>query len=630
SWTVEDTLFIVVLQLRVFGETAGTEFGNAALLKQLQHRDGKKQGLNYFNDLLFKNDPKSPTTINPADGDFHSQKLGKVNPRSIAIPDDAKKVAEKVAALDAARWAVLRSLGFRKQMSNALLVSAEKSATGHPLLSGGPQVGHAIPSFFLDVDVHAPGVDFRGPAVPGTNALIPLGRGTDYAWTLTTGYSDAVDTRAELLCDPKGKKPTVDSEGYMFKGKCRTMTKRDETFDINPQPTDPGPPRDSETHTFYRTVHGPVFERAKVNGKPVAFVKHRFFWKKEIDSLPSFYDWNTGVDSIADFKKAASKFTMSFNSFYVDSEHIGYFHVGQYPQRPKGMSSKLPTWGTGQWEWKGRRPYRLQPHIVDPGQGWASNWNNKPARHWNNEDGFKWGRIQRMQLLSDQMHNLLDHGKATLSDIADVLRTVATQDARGVYLAPSMLRMAKMKGAGLDYNDALKTVRAWHNSGAHRLNQDGDETMDEGKALAIFDAWYRELTLRVFFDELGQDGFDIMDSLDAPIVNFHPKSGGGFWFDFSSYLRNLFDARTRNARFSRNYCDDKRTGRKKESCAKQVRDSLKEALAGLKASQGDDMDSWTVPAENIEFSKQGYGSATIPWQNRGSENHLVEVLSDAP
>jgi acyl-homoserine lactone acylase PvdQ len=630
-WSVEDTLYIVVLQLRVFGETAGTELKNAAVLQHLRHRDGKKAGTKLYHDLLFNNDPKSPTTLSPKDADFFTQNLGKVDPSSVAIPDHAVKVASKAAAREAVRWKVLESMGFRKQISNALVVSGRKSATGHPLLSGGPQVGHAIPSFFMDVDVHAPGIDFRGPAVPGTNALIPLGRGTDYAWTLTTGYSDAVDTRAELLCDPAGGDPTIHSNGYMFKGKCKKMSSRTETFDINPQPTDPGPPRSSETRTFYRTQHGPVFQRGTVGGKPVAFVKQRFFWKKEIDSLPSFYKWNTGVHSIADFKRAASKFTMSFNSFYADSNHIGYFHVGEYPLRRKGMSVTLPTWGTGAWEWKGRRPYRLQPKIVNPGQGWLSNWNNKPARHWDNQDGFKWGRIQRMQLLSDQMHKLLDHGKAKLSDIADVLRTVATQDARGVYLAPAMVRLATKgkKHPSANFSSALDTITSWHRAGAHRSNKDHNDTMDEGPSLAIFDAWYNKLVHRVFDDEIGIKGYDLLAAVDAKIVDFHPTTGGGFWFDFSSYLRNIFDPHTRKQRFDRNPCDNSKT-KGKESCALDVSKALSDALAQLKKEQGSEMSKWTEPAENIQFSEQGAGSASIPWQNRGSENHLVEVLSDAP
>jgi hypothetical protein len=46
------------------------------------------------------------------------------------------------------------------------------------------------------------------------------------------------------------------------------------------------------------------------------------------------------------------------------------------------------------------------------------------------------------------------------------------------------------------------------------------------------------------------------------------------------------------------------------------------------------MSAWTMPAENISFTDNA-NSATagsvddIPWQNRGSENHIVEILDDA-
>jgi acyl-homoserine lactone acylase PvdQ len=631
EWSNLDTLFIAVLQLRVFGETAGTELQNAGFLSHLQEKHGRKKGLAIYDELLFQNDPRAAVSVAKSDADFKTQPLGEINWKAVAIPDKAEAMARRLAREERAHADFLESLGFKKQASNALLVSADKSATGNPLLLGAPQVGHALPSFFMDLDVHAPGIDFRGPAVPGASALIPLGRGADYAWSLTTGYSDAVDVRAEKLCDPAGGEATKDSNGYMFKGECREMESRTETIEINPPATDPGPPS-SEDVTIYRTVHGPVFDRGSVDGKPVAFVKERFFWMKELDSLPSFYRWNTGIDSLEDFAAAAKDFTMSFNSFYADSENIAYFHVGEYPIRAKGVHPSLPTWGTGRWEWKGRRSYATQPKIVNPDQGWVANWNNKPAQSWDNMDGFKWGPLHRVQLLIDQMHALLDDGRATLSDLADVIRVAATQDARGVYLAPQMLRKAsKAPEAPENYLQAVEIVRTWVEGGAHRRNADRDDTMDEGAALAIYDTWYDILAHRVFDDEIGEDGYALM--ADAPIVNYQPSGGGGFWFDFSSYLRNIFTRRTRLARFDRNYCNDIGTP-EKETCLRVIQDALTAALAKLTEEQGEDMSAWTTPAENLSFTDNA-NSATagsvddIPWQNRGTENHLVEVLSDA-
>lgn len=440
EWTATDTLFLAILQLRVFGETAGDELQNAGLYAHLTEKLGARLGPQVFEDLLRRNDPRSPTSITASDGRFPSQDLGRTKRASFAIPEDAVALAQETLAAERAREEMLETLGFKTPASNALVVSAAESKTGNPLQLGAPQVGYTAPSFFVDVAVHVPteGVHFRGPAVPGASALIPLGRGADYAWSLTTGYSDAVDTRVELLCDPAGGEATQDSNGYIFKAECREMESRDEMFVVKPSAGSVGPPG-VETRTFYRTVHGPVFARGVVDGKPVAFVKERFFWMRELDSIPQFYRWNVKTQSIEDFQAAASKFTMSFNTVYADHKDIGYFHVGYYPRRARGVHPALPVWGTGKWEWRGRIPFKVHPKTINPPQGWAANWNNKPAVGWDNYDGIKWGPIQRVELLQRQMRALTrGPRKAVLSDLVDVIRVAATQDARAVFLGPKM------------------------------------------------------------------------------------------------------------------------------------------------------------------------------------------------
>ena len=625
AWTPTDTLFVAILQLRVFGETAGSELDNAGLYGHLVKKLGKKLGPKVYEDLLRRNDPRSATSITPSQGRFPSQNLGKTNPRSFAIPDNAEELARTTSREQKRYRDFLASMGFRAPASNALLVSARESASGNPLQIGAPQVGYAVPSFFWDVDVHVSGKEeahFRGPAVPGASALVPLGRGPDYAWTLTTGYSDAVDTKAELLCDPEGGEPTTDSTGYMFKGKCRAMKERTEMFVVKPSAGSPGPPA-VEERTFHRTIHGPVFARSDVDGKPVAFVKQRFFWKREVDSIPQFYKWNTQVESIEDFQAAAGKFTMSFNTFYADHKDVGYSHVGFYPKRPKGYHPSLPTWGTGQWEWGRRIPFSRHPKVVNPAQGWVANWNNKPAKAWDNYDGIKWGPIHRVQLLQDEMHRYIDgKGKAELSDIVDVIRQAATRDARGVYLGPHMVRMGTAsKDAKADA--ALNLVRKWIRAGAQRLNRDwksGDLSEDNGPPAVIFDAWYDGLVHAIFDDEIGADAYDLVGT---------PVTDQDMWHDFSSYVLNAFKKKSARS-YARNYCDDMGTPRK-ESCRDQVVKALDAALAALKEAQGDDMSAWTTDAWMISFGSLGLGSVPdIPWQNRGTHNHAVEILRKAP
>jgi acyl-homoserine lactone acylase PvdQ len=628
DWEVADTLFLVVLQLRVFGETAGFELENAAVYQHLVDRLGPDLGPEVFEDLMRRDDPRSPTTIPASEGRFPSQDLGPVDPDSVALPDDPGAVAARAAAEMALRQRVLGSIGFpTAPTSNALLVAAEESTTGNPLQLGAPQVGYAVPAFFIHVDVHAPGVDFYGPAVPGASALIPLGRGADYAWSLTTGFSDAVDVRAELLCEPDGGEPTVDSEHYLFEGECRAMDSRQETFVVKPPPVDPGPPQVVQ-RTIHRTVHGPVFDRGTVGGRPVAFVKERFFWMKEIDSVPSFLRWNTQVDTIEDFADAARDFTMSFNAFYADAQHIGYFHVGHYPRRPDGMSPLLPTWGTGEWEWSGRFPFIKHPQVVDPDRGWLANWNNKPAEDWANFDDFGWGPTQRVLLLHRLMGELLEGpGQASLSDVVDVIRIAATQDVRGAALGPRMVAWASTADGSDAFLQALQKVRTWIGAGAHRRNADRDDDMDRGAALATFDAWYDALVHRVFDDELGGGFYDLVGGR-LPVSDYNPAGGSSFFFDFSNYLANLFQASAREE-LALDYCDDSATA-ETETCRRMVVKSLRQAVQFLQQEQGPDVSAWSTPAENLVFQEQGAGSVDpIPWQNRGTHNHAVEILSDA-
>jgi len=638
-WSANDTLFLVILQLRLFGETAGAELENAGFYAHLQSALGKKLGAKVYNDFLFQNERKAPTTITASEGKFPSQKPGKINKKSFAVPDKAPQEAEQQQQSEELREQTIRSLGIPTgAMSNSLTVAGAESDSGNPMQFGAPQVGYANPAFFVDVDVHVPSsnVHYRGPAVPGASTLIPLGRGADFAWTLTTGFSDAVDVKIEKLCAEGGGEVTQDAESYMHKGKCLAMNKRTETFTVKATTpaAGPGSPPRTEERTFYRTVHGPVFQRGTVNGKPVAFVRDRYFWQQELDSVAAFYKWNTQVRSIKDFEKAAREFSMNFNAFYADSTDIGWFHVGYLPTRPKGMHPSLPTWGTGKWEFKKRYPWKKQPKVINPEQGWIANWNNKPAVGWRNTDhccGGKWGAIQRVSLLQDQMHTLLDgSGKAELSDLADVIRTAATQDTRGVYLGPTMTEWAAELAAGDEkLNAALGAVQTWINEGAHRYNKDGDDQMDNGATLALFDEWYETVVKKVYVDELGDEGFGL---LRTPVTDYFPNttsSGSSFFFDFSSYLKTVFDPKAKK-KLALDYCDDRSTGDVKETCAEVVANAFKTAYDALVVAQGADMATWTTPAENIVFQELGAGGVDpIPWQNRGTHNHIAEILEDA-
>ena len=612
DWSPLDTAALAIFQLRSFGGESGEELQRAANLKRLQSRHGKETGAAIFEDLLFLNDPNAYPSIPSSEGTFPSADHGAdVNPRSIAVPDDARQLARR---LTSARK-IPAAVELAAPSSNMIAVAPGESSTGNSLEWGGPQVGYSVPQFFIEIDVHSPSFDFRGPALPGASLFVPLGRGPDFAWSLTTGASNVIDTRVERLCAKDGRKVTKRSAYYSYGGKCLAMTKRVEVIKTK---TDAG--MTEKKVKIFRTVHGPVVARSTVNGKPVAIAQQRSYWKRELDFIITAQRLaSKTMDSVEEFAEAMSLASVSFNTVYADETDIGYWHVGRYPDRAEGASTLLPVWGDKKWNWEGFMAWEDNPHVINPEQGWIANWNNKPSEDWDGSEHATWGPTQRVRLLSDKLTALLaGEGKAQLSDLVDVIRVAATQDANAILLGERALSMVTASEG--TQAAALTALQRWIDGGAHRRDRDGDEIQDHAAAVATWDWFVEKLFGQLLGDELGDAtyGFEIAD--DAAHSN-----GSAYFFDSTNYMWNSLGDEG-STLYSRSYCDNIDSA-SVETCQGQVQKAWDEAVAELATDQGSDPNSWTWPADYIEFQEVGAQSAgPIPWQNRGTYNHAVEVL----
>src|SRR5205807_354268 len=119
----------------------------------------------------------------------------------------------------------------------------------------------------------------------------------------------------------------------------------------------------------------------------------------------------------------------------------------------------LPSWGTGQWEWKGFLPASKHPQAVDPAKGWIDSWNNKPARDWRAADS-KWayGPVHRVQMLANQLRTLIPRNHVTAADMVQIMVNASTVDLRGQQDLPYVL-----KAIGSDPKDTktLAILKAW-------------------------------------------------------------------------------------------------------------------------------------------------------------------------
>jgi acyl-homoserine lactone acylase PvdQ len=603
-WTRNDVLAAAALIGAVFGKGGGDEVGNAEFLARLDAKLGPSEGAAVFRDLRQAEDPEAPTTISQP----FSYEPVPTGPTPGAAQIDAGSVN---AAPDPPAPA---------HMSNALLVAASRSATGHPLAVMGPQVGYYYPEFLMEMDLHGGGIDARGAAFPGVSLYVLLGRGSHYAWSATSSDSDVIDQFVEQLCNPDGSPPTRSSTSYIYKGTCTPMT----TFAAGTLQSGSS----SRAVTFDQTVHGPVSGTVTIGGKPYAITSDRSTRGQDAMSALAFADLNTNsVHSAKDFAPVMNQIGFTFNWFYVDSKDIAYFSSGRLPIRAPGTDPSLPTLGTGAYDWQGFLALAQHPQAIDPPSGMLLNWNNKQAPGWGAaDDNWGYGPVFRVQLFTGL--------KATgnqLADVVSVMNRAATEDLRAVLIWPLIARvLAGGPAPDARTKQAADLVSAWVAHGASRLDTNLTGKIDDPGA-AILDASWTALATAVLNPVLGTltgPGAGTLASLIGPDDAANPggSSYADGWYGYvDKDLRTLLGDPVQG-RYSRVYCGNGDV----VACRASLWQALAASVSKLAAAQGADPTAWRSDAtkERIVFQPGLLGkAATMRWTNRPTFQQVVSFAT---
>jgi acyl-homoserine lactone acylase PvdQ len=523
-----------------------------------------RSGFATFLSFDASNDPEAPTTVHGTRFPYQTlPKPTKAVAKTIALPDpgSVRPVSEVVSG--AAPQGQIRStrktagrhiglglgptanigpglLSFPRSMSNALLVSARDSATGHPLAVMGPQVSYFAPQILMEEDIHGPGIDADGAAFAGVNLYVELGHGPDYAWSATSAGQNIIDTFAVPLCNPSGGPVSADSDYYLLRGQCVAMETLTRSESWQPNLAD-STPAGSITMQTLRTAFGLVIARARVHGQPVVYTNLRSTYMHELDSVTGFEQFNEPalMRSPQDFFNAADKIGYTFNWFYTDDQHIAYFNSGLNPVRAADADPLFPSWSKDAW--KGLYPSaqttpqslteqdtseNAHPHVID--QEYLTSWNNKQAPGYGDPaTGQEYSSVFRSQLLDHNIHYYLqrDNHKMTLADLVNAMGIAGTQDLRGVEVLPYALAIIGTPSNPTLAN-AVSELRAWVATGAHRINREdpgAHGNYDQSDAIRIMDAWWPLLVRAEFQPVLGAALLDQVES-DFPI-NDQPGHG---------------------------------------------------------------------------------------------------------
>ncbi len=632
----------------LFGAGGGGEVGNALSLLAAQEKYGVVEGTKVWESFRQRNDPEAVLTQQTGSFPYLTRPD---DPQGRALPDAGSVEAEPLvydrtgsaaassATGTSATAADAALTSARRGMSNALVVSGEHTASGHPVAVFGPQTGYFAPQLLMLQEIQGPGISARGASFAGLSMYVELGRGQDYAWSATTSGQDIIDTYAVELCR--------DDYHYLHRGTCTPMEKVERKNAWKPTVAD-GTQAGSYTMRVWRTEYGPVEYRATVGGKKVAYTSLRSSFMHEADSIIGFQMLNDPeyLNSPERFRSAVQNINYTFNWFYADSEHTAYYNSGDNPVRADGVDADFPVWARPAYEWRDWDPAadtaRYTPPSAHPqslDQDYYVSWNNKQARDYTTAP---WGNgsVHRGNLLDDRVKKLVAEGGVTRAALVRAMAEAGLADLRAADVLPDLL---KVLGTAPVTDPAVRTavdrLEAWRAAGGLRTETSaGSKKYAHSDAIRTLDAWWPLLVKAEFEPGLGTDlytAFTRSLPVDESPSAAHGPTGAhagsafqyGWWSHVDKDIRSVLGEPVKGP-LAREYCG----GGDLAACRDTLVSTLKEA-AGRTAAQvypGDDNcaagDQWCADSV-IHRTLGGIKHGGISWQNRPTYQQVVEFTS---
>ncbi|MET0386602.1 MAG: penicillin acylase family protein [Polyangiales bacterium] len=472
--------------------------------------------------------------------------------------------------------------------SNNWVVDGSRSVTQKPLLANDPHLALSAPSQWYFAHLEAPGLHVIGATLPASAGVI-LGHNAHVAWSFTNTHPDTEDLFVERVV-------SGDAEQYTTPEGRRPFERRRELIKIKGG--------QEVEHWARSTRHGPVISDVSQHAKGLAPDGHvlALSWTAlgEDDSTVAFPLRAARAENAAAFREAARSFhAPTQNMVYADDAGAtGFVAAGMVPLRASDNELRglvpAPGW-LAKYDWTGRVPFDALPQQSSPASGRIVTANQsivpRDYGHWLGAD---WGPSFR----HDRITTLLDaQPQHSLESFAAIQRD--RKSAIAEQLLPPLLA-----ALGPPQDDAERSLIAALGAWDREMRPEASEPL-------VFAAWLRELSRRVYEDDLG------------PLF---PDE----WQARPAFIEAVLADRAGQAR----WCDDKRSAELVEDCPGQVRRALQDALVYLTQRFGPDRTRWTWGAAHPGVSAHpilGKVPMLARWFDvaaaRGGDSSTVDVGS---
>jgi len=427
--------------------------------------------------------------------------------------------------------------------SNNWVVAGTRTVSGAPLLANDPHLGLTAPSVWYFAHLAAPDLAVSGATLPGVPGVV-LGRNADLAWGVTNTNVDQQDLYLERLVP--GNHDEVDTP----QGPQR-LSQRIERIAVRGE---------AEVELVVReTRHGPVLSGLESIDKafrhPQFLLALRWAALEARDSTLPAVRALSRARSVAEADAALAGWQIVTQSFVLadTAGNIGFVVAGRIPLRRADNDlagiAPAPGWDE-RYDWQGYLPHAAAPRSLNPPSGVLATANNRVVpRDFPHHLTFDWFASYRVDRIAQLLAAREKHDVASMRAMqADIVSLQARE------LMAQLASAQPLTAAG---REALQRLAAW----------DGSMSRDRPEPL-LFHAWRRELTERVFADDFGPLAEEF-------VTNAEPSR---------ALLRVLKGEAT-----GRDWCDDRRTRDRFETCRTLMSEALDTAATALTQQSGRDV-----------------------------------------
>jgi len=440
----------------------------------------------------------------------------------------------------------LPSLGFGDGEglgSNNWVVSGQRTVSGKPLLANDPHLGLTTPSVWYFAGMQASGVKVIGATLPGVPGVV-LGRNDRVAWAFTNTGADQQDLYLERI-NPERPDEYQTPEGWsQFKTRIERIRVKG---------------ADDVELTVRETRHGPVVSSlasVEEGFKQTQFVLAlRWSALEPTDSTIAAIRALNKSRNIDQAEKALAQFQVVTQSALIADVdgRIGMTVTGRIPMRASQHDLRglvpAPGW-EARYDWVGYVPTDQAPRVRDPVGGVIVTANHKvvPTTYAHHLT-YEWFLPYRAQRVQQQLDARGKHDVTTFKTIQADVTSLAARDLMALLADTQPLTVAG--------RDAFTRLKAWD----FQMKPDAAEPL-------IYHAWMRDLKHRIFADDLGSLAEEFVDQAELTSTLLHVLSGSAK---------------------ARDWCDDRSTEQRFESCRSLAGESLDAAVIQLTDTSGRDV-----------------------------------------